>query len=83
MVRYFFDVQNDGVFHSDTEGTELEDTTAAGVEAIQALAELALDVLPGSTGKSLTMIVRDQDGQHSFELELIFRFTPARGNAER
>jgi len=73
MTRYFFDVENDDILHIDNEGTELAGTREAGVEAIQALAELALDQLPGTEDKHLKMTVRDGDGSRSFELDLIFK----------
>ena len=77
MTRYFFDVLDDDVFHEDTEGTELHDVEAAGVEATLALAEMALDALPGTTRKHLHMTVRDVRGGESFSLDLLFKLTPA------
>jgi hypothetical protein len=73
MTRYFFDVENDDTLHIDDEGTELSGAREAGVEAIQALAELALDRLPGTESKHLKMIVRDAEGNRSFELDLMFK----------
>jgi hypothetical protein len=72
MGRYFFDLLEDGSLTVDTEGTELEDADAAAVEAAQALAEYALDVLPAAQVKRLAMTVRDESGERHFELDLVF-----------
>lgn len=74
MVRYFFDVREDEFLHIDTEGTELADADAAGAEAIQAMAELALETLPSAMAKHLTMTVRDVENGGLFELDLLFKF---------
>ena len=73
MTRYFFDVVEDDVFHRDSEGTELSDADAARLEATQALAELALSAIPGSTSKHLQMTVRRRGGVELFSLDLLFR----------
>ena len=75
MTRYFFDVENDNDLYVDSEGTELDGPHEAGIEATQALAELALDQLPGSKSKHLKMIVRDSDCNRSFELDLMFKLS--------
>jgi hypothetical protein len=72
MGRYFFDLLEDGKLAVDAEGTELDDLDAAAVEAAQAIAEYALDVLPAAQVKRLTMTVRDDRGEHHFELDLVF-----------
>jgi hypothetical protein len=72
MGRYFFDLLEDGNLTVDTEGTELEDGDAAALEAAQALAEYALDVLPAAQVKRLVMTVRDESGERHFELDLVF-----------
>lgn len=77
MTRYFFDVVEDGVFHPDSEGTELRDAEAARVEATQAMAELAHSAIPGSTSKHLHMTVRRRSGGELFSLDLLFSLTAA------
>jgi hypothetical protein len=72
MGRYFFDLLEDGKLAVDAEGTELDDLDAAAVEAAQAIAEYALDVLPAAKVKRLTMTVRDDSGERHFELDLVF-----------
>jgi hypothetical protein len=78
MGRYFFDLLEDGKLAVDTEGTELEDGDAAALEAAQALAEYALDVLPAAQVKRLVMTVRDESGERHFELDLVFDVRPLR-----
>jgi hypothetical protein len=72
MGRYFFDLLEDGNITVDAEGTELDDLDAAALEAAQALAEYALDVLPAAQVKRLVMTVRDESGERHFELDLVF-----------
>jgi hypothetical protein len=70
MPRYYFDLVDDGQLHVDTEGTDLDDTEAARIEATHALAEFARDALPGVLSKHLTMRVRD-DREWHFTLDLL------------
>jgi len=69
---YFFDVVEDDRHMVDDEGTELDNQEAARLEAIQAMAELANDRLPGLSRKHAKMIVRDDAERHIFELEFTF-----------
>jgi len=75
MARYYFDVVEDDVFYRDTEGTELRNAKAARLEATQALAELALDTIPGTIDKHLHMTVRESSGRVVFSLDLFFKLT--------
>ena len=59
MARYFFDTRDNGTLIVDDEGVELPDLEAVKVQAATSLAELALDVLPGSIQRNLTVHVRD------------------------
>lgn len=72
MPRYYFDVLDDGRLSVDTEGTDLADPEAARLEATQALAEMARDVLPGARTKHLTMTVREDKNRRRFLLDLVF-----------
>lgn len=74
MPQYFFHVFQDGHVSIDDEGTALADEAAAGIEAAQAMAELASDTIPGPGSSHLKMTVRDEAGAHLFELELRFTF---------
>ena len=75
MTRYFFDVVDDDVLHQDTVGTELKNPEEAGVEATLALAEMALDALPGTKSKHLRMTVRDDGGSPCLSLDLSFELS--------
>lgn len=62
MPRYFFDTRDNDTFIPDDVGVELSDLDAVKIVAARALAELALDVLPGSLRRMLTVEVRDKRG---------------------
>jgi hypothetical protein len=76
MTRFYFDVLDDGVCREDTEGTALKDPEEAGVEATLALAEMALETLPGTKSQHLRMTVRDDRGGQCLYLQLAFKLTP-------
>ncbi len=77
MPRYFFDYRDGEQLATDSEGTELPDLGTAQAEAVQTLAELARDALPGSRRKSLVMLVRDEAGRDKLELSLRFEVKDA------
>jgi hypothetical protein len=58
-VRYFFDTRDDETFIRDDVGVELSDFEAATDLAALSLAELAKDVLPGTTTRVIAVEVRD------------------------
>lgn len=60
MARYFFDTRDNADFIEDDVGLDLPDLEAAKTQAAVALAELARDVLPGSTLRTLIVEVRDE-----------------------
>ena len=62
MRRYFFDTRDNDAFIEDDLGVEYPDLEVVKAEAARALAELARDVLPGSTRRELAIEVRDEDG---------------------
>jgi hypothetical protein len=73
MPRYFFDTRDDGKFDCDTVGLELPDIQAATKAAAVSLAELALEVLPGSLARCLGVDVRDDQNRDVLTTELTFR----------
>ena len=62
MPLYFFDTRDEDNLSVDDIGTEFPDHEAVKIEAARALAELALDVIPCSTKRTLTIEVRDESG---------------------
>ena len=60
VARYFFDTRDDGSFVQDENGLDLADLEAVKAQAALALAEMARDVLPGSTKRELSVEVRDE-----------------------
>ena len=60
VARYFFETRDDETFVEDRLGTECRDLEAVKEQAALSLAELALDVLPGSQRRVLTVEVRDE-----------------------
>jgi len=61
MARYFFDTRDDDRFIEDDVGLELDGLDSVKAQAALSLAELARDVLPGSTKRVLTVEVRDEE----------------------
>jgi hypothetical protein len=59
---YFFDTRDDDEFVRDDTGVNFDDLDAVKAEAARALAELARDVLPGSSRRELAIEVRDDQG---------------------
>ena len=74
MPRYFFDTDDGEKRHDDDEGTELADDQAARDEAVQAMAEIASDYLPGTAGpqKNITMWIRNEADDTILQLALAF-----------
>jgi hypothetical protein len=60
MPLYFFDTRDDDTFVSDDDGVELPNIEAVKGVAAASLAELARDVLPGSTRRNLAVEVRQE-----------------------
>ena len=72
VARYFFDTRdNDRVFADDV-GIELPSFDRVKIEATRSLAELALDVLPGSYHRCLGVDVRNEANQLILSTELAF-----------
>jgi hypothetical protein len=60
MALYFFDTRDNEDFIEDDVGLELPNLDAVKHQAALSLAELARDVLPGSTQRNLAVEVRDE-----------------------
>ncbi len=72
MALYFFDTRDDGATLRDDEGLEFGDFDAVRVQASKSLAELAIDVLPGSLRRCLGVDVRNQAGHLILITDLVF-----------
>lgn len=73
MPWYFFDTRDDDDIIIDEVGVEVADLEAVKKMAARGLAELALDVLPGSTERVLGIDVRDEQSAPVLSAELIFK----------
>ena len=73
MPRYFFDTRNDDETIVDDLGVELPDVLEAAQTATRSLAELALEVLPGSSERCLGVDVRNEHHEPVLSTELTFR----------
>lgn len=73
MPHYYFDTRDDGDFICDDVGVELPDIQAATIVAARSLAELALEVLPGSTARCLGVDVRDDQQREVLTTELTYK----------
>ena len=72
MTRYYFDTRDDDQIIPDNVGLEFPNLEAVKVEATKSLAELARDVLPGSSRRRLGVDVRDEDHRPVMFVELTF-----------
>lgn len=73
MPHYYFDTRDDDKFICDDVGIELPDVQAATRVAARSLAELALEVLPGSTARCLGVDVRDDQQRDVLSTELTYK----------
>jgi uncharacterized protein DUF6894 len=62
MPRYYFDVRDNGSFNIDEIGHEFTSVNDARLEAARALGEIARDILPGLSVRSISIQVRDDRG---------------------
>jgi Domain of unknown function (DUF6894) len=60
MPLFYFDVRDGQKFTEDDYGLEFPNIEAARDEATRTLAEIAKDVLPGSTVREMAIEVRDE-----------------------
>ena len=63
MPLFYFDVRDNDRLLPDEDGLELPGVEEARHEAARALAEIAKDVVPGSTSRELAIEVRDETKQ--------------------
>jgi hypothetical protein len=73
MDWYYFDSRDDGEVVTDDIGIEVADLETVKVIAAKGLAELAVDVLPGSSERRLGIDVRDVHSQPVLTTELTFK----------
>jgi hypothetical protein len=73
MPMFFFDTRDDGELVRDNVGLEFPDLDTVRVQAAKSLAEMAVDVLPGSTERCLGVDVRDGADRAVLTTELIFK----------
>jgi hypothetical protein len=71
VALYFFDTRDGDMFIEDDIGSELPDLEAVKIVAATSLAELARDVIPGSTKRTLVVEVRDER-QPVLQARLVF-----------
>jgi hypothetical protein len=62
MPRYFFDTDDGTRSIEDNEGLDLVGVEEAQVEAHRALADMARDVVPGGSQRTMMVRVRDRRG---------------------
>lgn len=72
MALYFFDSRDDDRIILDDIGLDLPSLEEVKVKASTALAELAMDELPGSYRRCLGIDVRDEKGRPVLTTELTF-----------
>lgn len=60
MLLYFFDTRDNDRFVEDEVGLEFPDLETVKAQAAMSLAELAREVLPGSSRRVLSVEVRDE-----------------------
>lgn len=82
MARYFFDHRDNGEFVQDQDGLEFPDLASAQIEASRALAEHALDVVPGSERRILAIEVRGDNGL-IFATRLMFEVVKMQGKSDQ
>ena len=73
MAQYYFHTRDNGEVVEDDIGLDLPDFPSVKVVAAKSLAELALDVLPGSEERCLGVDVHDEREQRVLTTELHFK----------
>ena len=73
MAQYYFHTRDNGEVIEDDIGLDLPDFPAVKVVAARSLAELALDVLPGSEERCLGVDVEDEQDRRVLTTELHFK----------
>ena len=62
MPRFYIDTSDERAFHRDQQVMELPDVQAAKEAAVDALPDMARDVLPDGDHRMFLTIVRGEDG---------------------
>ena len=73
MDWYYFDTRDGADVVTDDVGLEVADLETVKVLAAKGLAELAVDVLPGSSERCLGIDVRDHHSEPVLTTELTFK----------
>ena len=77
MTRYYFDIRDGDALYADDAGMELEDQTAAEVEAAKSLADMAKDLAPLDERHHMAVEVRTNAGP-VFRAAFIFETAPSK-----
>jgi len=77
MPRFYFDIREDGTSIEDEEGIDLADVNAAQKEAVKSVAEIGHAVLPETGLRSVSIDVRDRNGDHVLSATLTLDVTHA------
>lgn len=75
MARFFIDTSDQDHFVRDETGWEFEDVEAAKAAAVDALPDMARDVLPDGDARSFLAIVRGADGGALLQASLTLHVT--------
>lgn len=73
MARYFFDTHDGEALLRDDVGIEIDDLERVRAEAIDALPDMAREVLPDGNERMFAVQVRDENGQIVFSATLSFK----------
>lgn len=72
-MRYYFDVTDGKQIDFDNEGLECVDFIDACSMAVDGIAGIMRDMLPGGTRRSFKIRMREKEGEYLFECALDFR----------
>jgi hypothetical protein len=75
MTRYYFDIRDGEALYADDEGVELEDQTAAEIEAAKSLSDMAKDLSPLDERHCMAIEVRTNAGP-VFQAAFIYENAP-------
>ncbi len=70
MPRYFFDIHDGEKLECDRSGLVLHDLREARTEAVRALPEIVRDVLPDGERRTVSVVIRCEDGNALFRASL-------------
>ena len=72
MAMYFFDTDDGISFSRDDLGVKLPDLETAKQQASLALAEIAVEAIPGTSRRELSIGVRDERGRPVLRTNIVF-----------